>query len=170
MRKKLICFFALLVFCITYLACGVQAANPEEEYLAKAIATSYGELSYGGKIGVAAVVVNIKKSGTAESLPSAVSALAAEGEFRGLWKIAGKVDEELYRICKDAVAAAINGADPTGGAMNFKRLGKKAKADLRFDDSGEDAAQREMWCELGYLADKTVGEVVPIIIDGIGFY
>lgn len=138
MRKILIIILVAVMCLVCGVAANAQVCPAEADYLARAIAASYGDLSFGGKVGIAAVALNMKEAGLAETLPGAVAALSAEGEFPGVGKLAGEIDEELYRICKDAVEAAINGADPTGGALYFHSFNERVWADLRFDDTREE--------------------------------
>lgn len=168
MRKILIIILAVAV-CLCFGSGASAACRAEEEYLARAIATSYGELSFGGKVGVAAVVINMKEAGIARTLPGAVAALAAEGEFAGIDKLAGEIGEEEYRIATDAVAAAMNGADPTGGALHIHSFGKGRRADLRFDDTAEEEGAKKMRRELERLARESGGGN-PMLIDNVGFY
>lgn len=170
MRKKMIVILIALFLLGCSVTVSAQTLEVEREYLARAIAESYEAVSFGGKVSISAVAVNLKEAGLADSLAGSVAILASEGEFEDLGKGKGKIDEEMYRICRDAVDAAVAGADPTGGATNFRRLAGKVKADLRFDDSREDALDREMRRELERLAERAGSEVTPTLVDGIGFY
>lgn len=169
MRKIFIIILAATVFLAGGVAANAQVCPAEADYLARAIASSYGDLSFGGKVGIAAVALNMKESGLAETLPGAVAALFAEGEFWELGKLAGEIDEEMYRICKDAVDAAINGADPTGGALHLHSFYERARVDLQFDDTREEELAKKMRRELERLARESGGGT-PMLIDNVGFY
>ena len=171
MRKIMIFILAaVLILVCAAVSYAVMVCEAEAEYLARAIAESYGGETFGVKVAISAVAVNIKEAGLTDSLAGAVAILLADGEFNELGRWCDKLDGETYRICIDAVNAAVAGADPTGGAMNFSRLEGKTKADLRFDDSREDEIERKMWRELDRLSSEAGSEVTPTIIDGFGFY
>lgn len=170
MRKFLMIILAGFALCGGATSASAQICEAEAEYLARAIATSYEDVSFGGKVAIAAVVINVKEAGLAESVPAAVAGFVAAEEFKGIDKTAGEIDGELYRICRDAVNVATEGADPTGGAMYFRRLDGKTKADLRFDDTREDGRTRRMRRELERLASEAGRGGNAMLIDDVGFY
>lgn len=143
----------------------VRISEAEKEYLARAIAVSYPEISYGGRVAVAAAVLNrMKSAGYPDSAGGAVMSFAAEGEFEGAGKTAARIGEDVLRLSRDAVEAAVSGADPTDGAVCFERVRGKRKADLKFDDTAEDERLRETE---RYLKEK-YGKPAKVI-DGMGF-
>ena len=162
-------------FLMIFFSCsaGVRAeeisriSEAEVDYLARAIAVSYPEVSFGGRVAIAAVVLNrMGAVGFPDSAGGAVMSLASEWEFSGVYKVAGEVGEKLLRLSSDAVEAAINGADPTGGALFFESIsGIKRSPDLDFNDVSEDESRREMQ---DYFIKKY--GVSAVIIDEIGFW
>ncbi len=167
--RKILCFIILFTITVAMCSVGISAAEVsqvEKEYLTRAIAVSYPEISFGGRVAIGAVVLNrVAADGYPDSVGGAVMSLAAEGEFAEIWSTAAKIDGELLRITADAVNAAVSGADPTGGAVRFERIKYAPKADLRFDDSREDTAAR---AAQNYFSEKYGATVT--VIDGIGFW
>ena len=170
--RKIAAFISFLMIFLTC-ATGVSAeemariSEAEKEYLARSIAVCYPDLSYGGRVSVAAVVLN--RMGCEvfpDSSSGAVMSLAAEGEFTSLDRVAAEVNQKLLRLSSDAVEAAINGADPTGGALFFESVDSgKWHGDLLFNDFTEDESRRAMQ---NYFIKKYGASAV--IIDGIGFW
>jgi len=103
--------------------------------------------------------------GYPDTAGGAVMSIAAEGELGGIVSAAGKIDEKLLRVTKDAVYTAVSGADPTKGAIRFETVKNEGGADLRFDDSTEDKAARD---NRNYFVEKYGVEAV--LIDGMGFW
>lgn len=168
MRKILFFIISLTVIAVN-ISSGVSAAElneAEADYLARVIAATYPEISFGGRVAVAAVVLNrMDTVGYPDTAGGAVMSIAAEGELGGIVSAAGKIDEKLLRVTKDAVYTAVSGADPTKGAIRFETVKNEGGADLRFDDSTEDKAARE---NRNYFVEKYGVEAV--LIDGMGFW
>ncbi len=168
MRKILFFIISLTVIVVNF-SFGVSAAELNEaevEYLSRVIAASYPEISFGGRVAVAAVVLNrMDTVGYPDTVGGAVMSIVAEGELRGIASSAGKLDEKLIRITKDAIYAAVSGADPSGGAICLETVKNEGEADLRFDDSTEDKAARD---NRNYFVEKYGVEAV--LIDGMGFW
>ena len=167
---------AYFISCLMIFLCSVGASasvekvrisEAEKEYLARSIAVCYPDLSYGGRVSIAAVVLN--RMGCEvfpDSASGAVMSLAAEGEFTSLDKVSAELNEKLLRLSVDAAEAAISGADPSGGALYFESVDReKWRGDLLFNDFSEDESRRVMQ---NYFTEKY--GVSAVIIDGIGFW
>ncbi|MBE6626373.1 MAG: cell wall hydrolase [Ruminococcaceae bacterium] len=171
MRKiaVFIAFIMIFMSCAAVVSAGgemVRISEAEINYLSRAIAVSYPKISYGGRVAIAAVVLNrMETVGFPDSACGAVMSLVSEGEFSAVYEVAGKIDSKTVRLSSDAVEAAISGADPTGGALYFESVGsEKWHGDLLFNDSAEDQMRRTME---NYFLQK-YGEAA-VIIDNIGF-
>ena len=134
----------------------------ERGLLCRVVAQSYPEEPYAALVGMAAVVLNrMDRDGI--GCAEAVAAMAAEGAFPGADRLAAAVEEKRYRLAGDAVEAALSGADPTSGAMHFRRFEGNAgwAADLNFNDKREDREQSQI---LAQASGCTV------LIGGVGFW
>ena len=141
---------------------GRQLDKRECALLCRAMAQSYPEEPYAALVGMAAVVLNrMDRDGI--GCAEAVEAMAAEGAFPGMGRLAAAMEEKRYRLAGDAVEAALSGADPTSGAMHFRRFAGDAgwAADLNFNDEREDREQSQILSQASGC---------PVLIGGIGFW
>ena len=133
----------------------------EKALLIRAIASSYPEAEYAAQVGMAAAALN-RMDRCGIGLADAAEALAAEGAFPAWDQLAGEIGEKEIRIAENAVEAALAGADPTGGAVTFRRFEGDAgwETDLRFDDRREDTERAQI---------REAAEDYAVLIGGIGF-
>ena len=118
------------------------------DYLVRAVAASYPDADIAELTGIAAVVYN---RCSAEGFPNTAAGVVSSfggGEFLApvVFRDGEKLDKTLkkqLRIAYDACRFAKNGADPTGGSLNFCRLCDEKKLDFLFDDSAEDQTSDE---------------------------
>ena len=85
---------------------------------------------------------------------------AASAAIRASGASGGSSESRLRAISADAVRAALSGADPVSGALEFRVIPPPRTGDFLFDDSREDAYRARLAEELaGYRA----------VIGGVGF-
>ena len=125
--KKFISGFAALLLLLSVRVSAESAA--EEEIIIRAVAANYPEASLGAKTAICSVILNRMASDGFGGCAAAV--IRAEGSGFDADRLCCAVDEKNTRITRDACAAAMNGADPTGGALYFEKLPEPSRKDNR---------------------------------------
>lgn len=98
----------------------------ERQYLEDELTRYYSDASLAERVGICAVILNrIGEAGYPDTAAGAIESLRVTGEFSSPYS--GKPTEESLRLSHDAVAMALSGADPTGGALNFTKTEKKLR-------------------------------------------
>lgn len=103
----------------------VSADADELRLLGALIYCEAGNQSYEGMVGVGAVVMNRMKSG---AYPNTIhSVIYASGQFTPAMtgKVARVYEGNVPDLCMQAAQAAINGETTVGGALYFRRAGKR---------------------------------------------
>ena len=105
-----------------------------EELLARVLVRAFPEAGFAAQVSIAAAVRN-RAEAHETSVPAVLDSLIDEGVIREA-DLGAIPDGRAAELARDAARAALGGADPTGGALYFKRLAP-GKPDLRFDDARE---------------------------------
>ena len=126
MKKFVSVFAALLLLLVVRVP--VKAVC-DEEIIIRAVAANYPEASLGAKTAICSVILNRMASEGFGDCAAAV--IRAEGSGFDADRLCCAVDEKNERITRDACAAAMNGADPTGGALYFEKLPEPSRKDNR---------------------------------------
>lgn len=159
----------------------------DERKLAGTLAEECPDALYAARVGMAAAVLGrMRAPGYPDDLAGVLAGLRAEGAFgqpqepqqsrpgplcallpglrRFVSRVAGLPDPgdsgRLHELSLHAVRAAEAGADPAGGALDFRVVRAEHARDLLFNDSAEDARRQAVEAELrGY----------PLAIGEVGF-
>lgn len=102
----------------------VAASVDDQTLLAALIQCEAGGECYDGQVAVGAVVVNRLHSGYAGSIHDVIYQRSQFGPAAS-GKVASVAASGPSASCVQAAAAALAGSDPTGGARNFCRAGKR---------------------------------------------
>lgn len=98
----------------------------ERQYLEDELTRHYSDSSLAERVGICAVILNrIGEAGYPDTAAGVIESLRVTGEFSSPYD--GNPTEESIRLSHDAVAMALSGADPTGGALNFVKNEKKLR-------------------------------------------
>lgn len=140
----------------------------DRDYLVRAVASSFPEVSFAARVGIISVIINRVSS---EGYPdTAAGAIASMSSVFSLERISADPDPDIRRVTEDALGAVLAGARPVGDSTNFacheralkgRGLASRIPLDLFFDNTSEQAIRSEI---LESLSSCTV------IIDGIGFW
>lgn len=152
-------------------AVNYQPSGAERELIIRAVASSYPDVDYAERVGICAVLLNRMAS---EDYPNTaggvIASFIAEGEFACFDGSAGHIAEKLLRLTSDALDCALNGADPSGGMMNFitadRLVEARGRVDFDFDDTYEDGVMRS---KISGLRRRARGGDM-LLIDKIGFW
>jgi len=94
---------------------------PEDaDYLARALTAEFAaqELPYAALVGIAAVAVNRMED---DRYPDSAAAVLSSWEGKS-FSLTQNLPSDALLLSLDACRAAADGADPTGGALNFEIL------------------------------------------------
>jgi len=155
MRRFLIVMFAVILFAVP--VSGAELSPADREYLIRAVSSSYPDVGFGGRVGICAVILRRMEDDRFPDTAAEVTAYFGDGCF----PVFAEPDEKVRRLTEDALQLALDGADPTGGALYFTVLDDgKPVYDLRFDNSGEKRHGRDI---------ESAARHCTAVIDGIGF-
>ena len=159
MRQILIVMLSFVLLCTFPQAVSAAELSPRDrEYLIHAVASSYPDVGFGGRVGICAVVLRRIEDDRFPDTAAEVIMYFGDGCFGDHHT----PDEKVLRLTRDALDMVFQGADPTVNALYFTILDDGAPIyDLLFDNSGE--KQR----------DRAVGNYARFctaVIDGIGFW
>jgi len=172
-KKFILLLFAYLVVSTAIFPINAADANHtinpvDRDYLIKAVAASYPDVSFGARVAIAAVVVNRVKS--PDYPDTAAGAIVSLGDMFNQVGSAKKISPEILRLTADAVDTVLAGADPTGGCTSFVchervmrggEISARTPLDLFFNDYSEENIKHDILTSMSYC---------KVIIDGIGFY
>ena len=130
--------FALLlgVVCAAALSVAVSAhgiRSYERELLEHELTRCYPEANLAERTGICAVVLHrLDDPRYPDNVGGVIQSLRAVGEFSSR----EKYDSSSLRLSRDAVSAALIGADPSGGAVSFRYTKPKLRGFGESDDTG----------------------------------
>lgn len=174
--KKINAFIIFLTFilCCGYSVSAVTPTEPEltsadRDYLVRAVASSFPDVSFAARVGIISVVINrITSEGYPDTAAGAIASL--DGSFP-LYRISShRPDSKTLRITEDALEAVLAGGRPVGSCKSFvfheralkgSGLSARIPLDLFFDNSAERKMKKEILDTL---------DSCSVIIDGVGFY
>ena len=151
----------LLMFTLAVPAHAAELTERDREFLITAVASSYPEVGFGGRVGICSVILSRMDDDRFPDTAASVTANFGDGCFTE----SHAPDEKTLRLTRDALEAALMGADPTGGALYFTILDDGSPVyDLYFDNSGE---KKRLYTMEEFLRAHPAQS--PVCIDGIGF-
>ncbi len=169
MRKLIVTMLSAMLVCfaVQINAQAVPLSDEDAEFLVRAVAAEYPELSFAARVAIIATVSNRVQSTmfpeTAAGVISSYRNSAGELMFRvtDLTNVERRFPQS-YKMTRDAYLLVCRGADPTGGALSFEVLTMpRTEYDLRFDDGSEQDRKTE---------EARISEGYKLVIDGVGFY
>ncbi len=169
MKKMfVIALSVLLICCAAWVPVGAaQLSDEDAEFLIRAVAAEYPELSLAARVAIMATVKNrVGSPMYPETAAGVVSSYrGSDGEL--VFRVADLANVERrfprsYKMTRDAYLLVCRGADPTEGALSFEVLEMpRTEYDLHFDDRSEDERRTE---------EARIAESYKLVIDGVGFY
>lgn len=141
--------------------------SADRDYLIRAVASSFPDVSFAARVGIISVIMNrISSDGYPDTAAGAIVSMSSSFAIE---RMSAKPDPKLRRITEDALEAVLAGARPVGDAVSFichdramKRnsLAARLPLDLFFDNTSERSIKSEILTDLNSCT---------VIIDGIGF-
>ena len=130
--KKLFIILTALLFLMPARVCAESVAilEHERQFIEDELTRYYSDVSLAERVGICAVILNrMGNEGYPDTAAGVVESLRIAGEFSsyGNDKPTAKPTADSIRLSHDAVAMALSGADPTGGALNFTKIEKKLR-------------------------------------------
>lgn len=122
--KHLLCLVlsvTLAVLLSTY-ALGCTVSDCERELIEYELTVCYPDISLAERVGICAVILNrMENESYPDTAVGVVESLRSQGEFiRVPYLLDSDLANKAYRMSCDALTQALDGADPTFGALSFR--------------------------------------------------
>lgn len=164
MRRFFLFILTAVLFAVP--ASAAELHPSDRDYLIRAVASSYPDVGFGGRVGICSVILSRMDDDRFPDTAASVIANFGDGCFADQGVLSNAPDEKTLRLTSDALDMALTGADPTGGALYFTILDDGSPVyDLKFDNSGEKMRARTVdeFSRNNALTDAAV-------VDGVGFW
>lgn len=121
--KHLLCLIlsvTLAVLLSTY-ALGCTVSDCERELIEYELTVCYPDISLAERVGICAVILNrMKNESYPDTAVGVVESLRSQGKLIMVSYLDSDLADKAYRMSCDALTQALDGADPTFGALSFR--------------------------------------------------
>lgn len=139
--KRFLCFILSFAMAVLFSVCvfGCEISECERELIEYELTVCYPDITFVERVGICAVILNrMKNESYPDTAVGVVESLRSQVEFIPIKYSDSSKADKAYRMSRDALRQALDGADPTFGAISFRYekphlrdFGEKAEISLK---------------------------------------